>query len=357
MSKLLNFTLLLLFMSISGCKEDKSLSWSIGSPLDKNLIKIGIIYVDKAESGYSQAHDLGIKEAQLKLNLRDDQIIRIFDVSDADSTLIEHNMNEAIKEGANIIVATSWGQMDACEKLSKKYTNVIFTHASGYKINDRNFTNYFGRIYQARYLSGIVAGLKTKTGKIGFVAAQGKSNSEVTGGLDAFAMGVESVNPGAKIYVNVTYSWFDPPSEKLATQRLIKEGSDVIAQHSNTAIPQIEAEKAGVWSVGYNTDMRRYAPNAVLTSVIWNWGIYYTSLISNVIDGSFTTKPYFGGLEDGLVDISPLNKALATPDMESAVADAKKRILTENFKVFGSLSDFDIAQKINWYHSNIIELK
>ncbi|MCL2284305.1 MAG: BMP family ABC transporter substrate-binding protein [Fibromonadales bacterium] len=357
MSKLFKFILLLLALSIVGCKEDKAQSWSPGKPIDKEFIKIGIMYLDKAEGGYAYAHDFGIKAAQRELNLRDDQIIRKYDVNDADVVLIEHKISEAIAEGANIIFATSWGQMDICEKLSEKYPNVIFAHASGYKSNDRNFTNYFGRIYQARYLAGIVAGLKTKTDKIGFVAAQDKSNSEVTGGLNAFAMGVESVNQSAKIYVSVTHSWFDPSSERLVAQRLIKEGSDVIAQHCDTSIPQVEAEKAGVWSIGYNTDMSRDAPDAVLTSVIWNWGIYYSALIKSVIDGSFTTKPYFGGLADGLVDISPINKTLATPEMEGAVADAKKRMLTENFKIFGSLSDDEIAKGIDWYHHNIIELK
>jgi len=366
------FCCFLLIACLAGCQDTKA--WLPGKPLDKDSIKIGILFVDAAASvGYSYAHDLGIRKTQRALGLRDDQILRKINVSGAEVGKVEHAMSEAIAEGANIIIATSWGHMDTCEKLASQYPNVIFANASGYKSNDTNFTNYYGRIHQARYLSGLAAGLQTKTGKIGFVAAQDKSNSEVTGGLNAFAMGVESVNPGAKVYVIVTYSWSDPAGERMAAQKLINAGCDVLAQHSDTPQPQIAAEKAGVWGIGYNADMSREAPDAVLTSVIWNWDTYYTFLINSVIDGSFTTKPYFGDLASGMVDISPLNSALATPEMEAAVAEARERILSGKFNVFGGvmetndgrkigavggvLSDSEISTSIDWYYRNIIEMK
>ena len=375
-SKMAAFIIMLFLLAIFIVvyqNNNKPAPWSPGKPLDKNAVKIAILYLDGAETGYSYAHDTGIRKAMQELGLRDNQIIRKLDVKDIDTAMIEHMINEAIAEGANIIIATSWSYMDTCEKMASKHPNVIFAHASGYKSNDSNFTNYFGRIYQARYLSGIVAGLKTKANKVGFVAAMDKSNSEVTGGLNAFALGVESVNPNAEIYVNVTHSWFDPSGERQAAQKLLDEGCDVIAQHCDTPAPQIEAEKVGVWGIGYNSDMSREAPGAVLTSVIWNWGAYYAFLINSVINGSFTTKPYFGGMADGMVDITPLNSALATPDMESAVAGARLRILSENFNVFDgametndgriigrageTLSDAEIAGAIDWYYRNIAQLK
>ncbi|MCL2029316.1 MAG: BMP family ABC transporter substrate-binding protein [Deltaproteobacteria bacterium] len=363
---------LLAMAFMTGCGEAAPEPWRPGTPLGGDSVIIGIIYVDNAESGYSYAHDSGLREAQKELGLRDDQIIRKFDINDTDAIMVEAAMRQAIAEGANIIVATSWGHMDACEKLADIYPGVVFAHASGYKSNDANFANYFGRIYQARYLSGVAAGMGTRTNKIGFVAAQDKSNSEVTGGLNAFAMGVESVNPDAEIYVIVTYSWFDPAGERQAAQRLIAEGCDIIAQHCDTPNPQIEAERAGVWGIGYNSDMRREAPGAVLTSVIWNWGVYYSSMIRSIIDGTFTTEPYFAGLKEGLVDIAPLHGALATPEMEAAVAEARERIL-KGFDVFEgiiqtndglmvgkegeSLSDAEITGGINWYYRNITEIK
>lgn len=365
--------LFLAALCLAGCQKTTPAGWAPGKPLDRGAVKIGVIHVDDAKSGYSYAHDMGIREAQQKTALRDGQVIRKFNVNDADPIMVEYMMSEAITEGANIIVAISWGHMDICEKLALKYPNVIFVNASGHKKNDTNFTNYFGRVYQARYLSGIAAGLKTKSNKIGFVAAMDKSNSEVTGGLNAFALGVESVNPNARVYVSVTYSWFDPSGERQATQKLLDEGCDVIAQHCDSPAPQIEAERAGVWGIGYNSDMSREAPRAVLTSVIWEWGVYYTALINSVIDGSFTTAPYFGGLADGMVDITPLNSMLATPDMETTIAGAKERILNDKFNVFDgvmetndgrtagtagtTLSDSEITGGIDWYYRNITELQ
>lgn len=121
---------------------------------------------------------------QQNLGLRDDQIIRKIKVEDNDATAIETAMLECIEEGCNIIFATSWGYMDTCEALAEEYPDVIFSHGTGYKSNGSNFNNYFGRIYQARYLSGIAAGLKTESNKIGYVAAWGPENGEVTSGCE-----------------------------------------------------------------------------------------------------------------------------------------------------------------------------
>ncbi|MCL2268328.1 MAG: BMP family ABC transporter substrate-binding protein [Chitinispirillia bacterium] len=358
---------------LSGCQKSELVPWVPGRPLAADSLKIGVIYVGGPRVGYSLAHELGIQEAQKELGLRDDQIIRKPYVNSAEPATVENAMEDAIEAGANLIIATSWGYMDACEDMAARYPGVIFANASGHKKNDINFTNYFGRVYLARYLSGIVAGLKTKSGKIGYVAAMDKSNSEVTGGINAFAMGVESVNPMANVYVSVIINWYDPTVEAQSARRLAAEGCDVIAHHSDTPQPQHVAEKVNVWGIGYNVDMMKDAPNAVLTSVVWNWGNYYKKLLSGIIDGSFNTTPYYGGLADGMVDITPLNPALAEPGMEEAVAAARKRILEEGFNVFegeiktndgrivgtpgGKLSDGEITGGIDWYYRNVALLK
>ena len=362
----------LLLAFLSSCGKKAPIAWTPGNPLDKDEVMIGVIHVSYAESGYSYAHDYGVQVAQRELGLSEEQIIRRFDINDTDHIMVEAVMREIIAQGANIIIATSWGYMDVCEKLSEIYPNVIFAHASGYKSNETNFTNYFGRIYHARYLSGVAAGIHTKTNKIGYVAAQDKSNSEVTGGINAFAMGVYSVNPNAEINVIVTHSWFDPSGERSAALRLIALGCDIITQHSDTSYPQEEAEKAGVWGIGYNTDMRREAPNAVLTSVIWTWEVYYISLIKSIIEGNFNTEPIFWGLKEGLVDITPLHPNLSTQAMEDAVQEARQRIL-DGFNIFeGQLltntgeivgrqgeafTDEEITGGINWYYRNVVEVR
>lgn len=365
------FLLLLCFVS-TGCKEEAKPAWKPGMPLPRESVKLGVIHVDDVTSSYSLAHDRGLQIMMQQLGLEETQIIRKLNVNDADRLMIEIMMRECIAEGANIIVGTSWGHMDVCEKLSRQYPNVIFVNATGFKHNATNFTNYFGRIYQARYLSGIVAGLKTHTGNIGFVAAMGKENCEVTSGINAFALGVESVRPQARIHVRVTHSWFDPAGERQAAQKLLDSGCDVIAQHCNAPDPQIQAEKAGAWGIGYNSDMSEFAPQAVLASVIWKWETYYIHLVQSVIDGSFTTTPYLGGMKEGMVDITPLAVNITDSEMAIAVEKARAKLDAENgFNVFdgmlktndgrvmgtpgGTLSDEQIGKEMHWYYHTVIE--
>ena len=337
----------------------------------KEDIKVGVIHItDPAEgSGYTYTHDLGIQGMQKNIGLDDSQIVRKNNVSDSDATAIENAMRECVEEGCNIIFATSWGFMDTCEALAEEYPDVIFSHGTGYKSNGVNFNNYFGRIYQARYLAGIAAGMKTESNKLGYVAAMGQENSEVTGGINAFAMGAYSVNPDCEVYVNVTNSWFDPEGETQAAQALVDLGCDVIAQHCDTPNPQTVAEQNGVWGVGYNSDMSKDAPGAVLTSVMWDWSVYYTYAVQSVIDGTWTGENYFGGMADGLVDIAPLSDICAEGTQE-AVDAARKQITEEGFNVFdgvietndgstvgeegSTLSDSDITGNMNWYFKNVV---
>ena len=338
----------------------------------KEDLKIGVIHItDPAEgSGYTYTHDQGIVGMQQNLGLDDSQIIRKNNVSDTDATAIENAMRECIEEGCQVIFATSWGYMDICEALADEYPDVIFSHGTGYKSNGVNFNNYFGRIYQARYLTGIAAGLKTETNKIGSVAAMGKDNSEVTGGCNAFAMGAYSVNPDCEVYVKVTNSWFDPEGEKQAADALIAEGCDVIGQHCDTPNPQLAAEAAGVFGVGYNSDMSKDAPKAVLTSTVWDWSAYYTWAVENIINGTWTGENYFGGMADGLVGIAPLAEDLIAEGTAEAI-DAAKAEMESGWDVFdgvietndGStvgvegehMSDADITGNMNWYFKNVVE--
>ncbi len=337
----------------------------------KEDIKVGVIHItDPAEgSGYTYTHDLGIQGMQKNIGLEDSQIVRKNNVNDTDATAIENAIRECIEEGCNVIFATSWGFMDTCEALADEFPEVIFSHGTGYKSNGTNFNNYFGRIYQARYLAGVAAGLKTQSNKLGYVAAMGQENSEVTGGVNAFAMGAYSVNPDCEVYVKVTNSWFDPEGETQAAQALVDLGCDVIAQHCDTPNPQTVAEQNGVWGVGYNSDMAKDAPGAVLTSVMWDWSVYYTQAVQSVIDGTWSGENYFGGMADGLVNIAELSDLCAEGTKE-AVDAAREQITKEGFNVFdgvietndgstvgeegGTLSDADITGNMNWYFKNVV---
>lgn len=349
---------------------DSSGSQTQGSGIAKADVKIGVIHLsDPAEgNGYSYTHDLGIQKMQDNLGLSAEQIVRKINVDDGDAAAVRTAIQECIDEGCNIIFATSWGYMDTTEEMAAEYPDIYFCHGTGYKSNGTNFTNYFGRIYQARYLSGIVAGMNTSTNKIGYVAAQDSSNSEVTGGIDAFALGIASVNPDATVYVKVTNSWFDPEGEKAATEKLLALGCDIMAQHCDTAYPQTLAQEAGLYGIGYNSDMQKETPDSCLTSVIWNWSAYYTTAVQSIMDGTWDGSDYYGGMAEGLVDITALADFCAEGTQEK-VDEAKAQILSGSFNVFdgemetntgeiigtagSTLDDATITGGINWYYKNV----
>ncbi len=358
--------------AVEEAATDEAAATGLFPAVAKEDLKVGVIHItDPAEgAGYTYTHDLGIQGMQKALGLDDSQIIRKNNTSDSDPTAIENAMLECIEEGCQIIFATSYGYMDTCDKLAAEYPDVIFSHGSGYKSNGANFNNYFGRIYQARYLSGIAAGLKTESNKIGYVSAFGKTLSETGGGIDAFAMGVASVNPDAQVFVKVTNSWYDPEGEAQAAHALVADGCDVITQHCDTPNPQLAAEEAGVYGVGYNSDMRKDAPAAVLCSVMWDWSAYYTWAVEQVANGTWTGENYYGGMAEGLVTLSDLSDF---NDSEAAakIDEARTKMLDGSFNVFDgvietndgstvgeegkTLDDATIQGGIDWYYKNVIE--
>lgn len=354
----------------SDTETDTAETTAAAAGIAKEDIKVGVLYIsDPAEgSGYSYTHDLGIQGMQENLGLSSDQIVRkIVDDSDAQAT--EASIRECIDEGCNVIFSTSWGYMETTAAMAEEYPDIYFSHGTGYMSNGKNFNNYFGRIYQARYLSGIVAGMNTKSNLIGYVAAQDSSNSEVTGGIDAFAIGVASVNPDAKINVIITNSWYDPEKEEAASRQLLDMGCDVMAQHCDTAYPQTLAQERGVYGIGYNSDMSKETPDSCLTSVIWNWSAYYTSAVKSIIDGSWDGSNYYGGMAEGLVGITNL-ASFAAEGTQEKVDEATAAILSGQSNVFdgvmttntgetigqegSTLDDATITGGINWYYHNVV---
>lgn len=295
-----------MLLTLVACADDTGSDKGI----TKENLKIGVIHIgDPADgSGYSYTHDLGIVGMQKALGLDDSQIVRKNNVSDSDKAAIIKAIEECISQGCNVIFGTSYGYMDAMNDLAKEHTGVMFFHGTGYLSNGTNFYNYFGRIYQARYLAGVVAGLKTETNKIGYVAAYGTELAETSSGINAFALGVQSVNPDAEVYVKSLNSWFSPTDETAYAEALISLGCDVIAQHCDTSNPQLAAQNNGVFGIGYNSDMSKDAPNAVLTSVVWDWSVYYTAAAQAVIDGKVSELGnYYKGYAEGLVNIASLS--------------------------------------------------
>ena len=301
--------------------------------------KVGAIYINSKNdtAGYTYAHHNGITTAMEELNLDVNTQLVIVDEVPEDKEQVLAAVDTLVGEGANIIFGISFGYIDAMEEAAAEYPDVIFSHATGYKSNETNFNNYFGRAYQARYLSGIAAGMKSLemgNNNIGYVAAYGTEYAETASGINGFALGVQAVNPNAKVYVKNLGAWADEVNESaFATELIDSYGCGVIAQHCDSAQPQIAAENAGVFGCGYNSDMTPDAPKAHLTAAIWNWNVYYrTAMEAAMSCGSaenfvptMGSSAYYGGLAENFVDVSPLSENCAEGTQE--VIDAVKALI------------------------------
>ena len=196
---------------------------------------------------------------------------------------------------------------------------------------------YFGRIYQPRYLSGLVAGLSMKDGFIGYVGAF--PIPEVVRGINAFTLGVREVNPDATVRVVWTNTWYDPVIEREAAVALLDEGAELIAQHQDTTEPQKAAEEAGKLSIGYDSDMAQFVGDTVLTSPMWNWGTYYISTVQAVLDGTWKTHQYWGGLEDEVVMLADFSPKVPD-DVKMLVESRKADLIAGTTDVFcGPIND------------------
>jgi len=324
---------LVLMLALAGCGTAGSQS--------EDTVKVGFIYVGPVgDGGYTYAHDQGRQYLENEMSNVETTYIENVPETAADA---ERELTNLAESGHKVIFATSFGYMESVIKVAEKYPDVTFMHCSGYMTAD-NAGTYFGRMYQPRYLSGIAAGKMTTSNKIGYVAAY--SIPEVVRGINAFTLGVRSVNPDATVKVVWTHTWYDPVTEKQAAESLLAEGCDVIAQHQDTPAPMQAAEEKGVYGVGYNTDMSKAAPNAVLTTPIWNWGPYYVKTVKAVLDGTWTNEQYWGPMADDVVNLAPFG-AMVPEEVKQLVEAEKQKIISGEKDVFaGPIKDQSGAVKV-----------
>jgi len=302
-------------------------------------LKVGFVYVSPiGDAGWSYAQD----QARLALEAMDG-VTTSYVESVPEGPDAERVITNMARKGFGLIFTTSFGYMDPTIKVAKDFPAVTFMHCSGFKTSE-NVGNYFGRMYQARYLSGIVAGSMTKTNTLGYVAAF--PIPEVIRGINAFTLGVRSVNPAAEVRVVWTKTWYDPATEKEAAKSLLDVGADVIAQHQDSPGPQEAAQEKGVYSVGYNSDMSSFAPKAHLTAPIWNWSVFYTETVKEVMAGTWKPASIWWGMDKGIVDLAPYGPMV--PDEVKAKVEARKaEIKAGAFDVFwGPVLDQKGAEKI-----------
>ncbi|MBS5842016.1 MAG: BMP family ABC transporter substrate-binding protein [Clostridiales bacterium] len=310
----------------------------------KDDFLIGAIYINGQNdtAGYTYAHHKGITKAMEQLGMDKSQLKIVDNVLENDAEVTKA-IDTLASQGCKMIIGISFGYLNAMQEAAEKpqYKDIIFSHATGYLSNDTNFNNYFGRIYQARYLSGIAAGMKTlETGNnnIGYVAAWGTEYAETCSGINAFAMGAQAVNPEAKVFVNKISTWGEESKERQAALNLIETyNCGVIGQHCDSAQPQIAAQEKNVFGCGYNSDMTVQAPKAHLTAPVWNWDVYYKLAIETAKNSpsEFMTKVgiYYGGLKEGFIDISPLSENCAEGTKE-IIEKVKTMIVNGEWDVF-----------------------
>lgn len=250
-------------------------------------VKIGFILSGSVnETGWNGMHYNGAKIASEKLNV---ELLVKENVAEFKGECKEA-VKELAKEGASMIILSSYNYSEEVKELVKEYPNIAF-YANSFEYQDKNMTSYFVRMYQARYLAGIIAGLQTTTNKIGYVAAM--ANNEVNRGISAFTLGVRRVNPEAKVIVAWTGTWDSEEMERRSANNLIeKAGVDVITYHQNQSYVIEVADEKGVMSVGYHQAFDQFSDN-YLTSVVCDWNVVYEELIRDFLRGKGNEIEHF----------------------------------------------------------------
>lgn len=332
---------------LAGCGDSEADTKEAENKVDASKIKIGAIYVGDENEGYTAAHMEGIKEMAKEYGLSDDQIIEKTCIKE-DESCYDAAIDLA-DQGCNIIFANSFGHEDYILRAAAEYKDVTFCHASGYQAASsglENMHNYFDSIYEARYVSGVVAGLKLKEmidngkitkeqEKIGYVGAF--PYAEVISGYTAFYLGVKSIVSDVTMEVQYTNSWADSTLEGETASALIADGCVLISQHADTTGAPAVCEAKGIPVVGYNVDMSSVAPNTTLTSPTNNWGVYYKYAVGCLLDGTKIDTDWCKGYADDAVGTTVLGKACASgtkEEVEKVVAALKD----------GSLHVFDTSK-------------
>jgi simple sugar transport system substrate-binding protein len=309
MRKLLFAAVALLALAAPAAAEDK--------------LKVGFIYVGPiGDFGWSYQHDQG-RLAMVKAlgeKVETTYLEKVPEGPDA-----ERAIEQLARSGQKLIFTTSFGFMDATVKVAKKYPNLMFEHATGYK-REKNLATYSGRFYEGRYIQGVIAAKMSKSGVMGYIGSV--PIPEVISGINATMIGAQTVNPNIKVKIIWVGEWFNPGKEADAAKALIDQGADVIMQHTDSAAAVETAAKRGIPAFGQDSDMIKFGPKTQLTAIIDNWGPYYTERAKLALDGKWTSTDTWGGLGSKMVVMAPYTnmpddvKKLAE-DTEAQIAGGK----------------------------------
>lgn len=328
--------------------------------------KIAMLYFTaKNDGGWTQSFD----EARLKIEAALGQKISYVENVPENASAIKPAAEKFIQRGANIIIGTAFGYSDTFKELAAKYPDVAFLNGSG-TTNGSNLEAFYGRTYQSQYLCGYAAGLASKTGKLGFVAAN--PFGVVNWTVNAFALGAQKANPNATVTVIYTGAWNDPVKERAAAMALVDAGADVLGQHVDTPTPQIVAQERGKLGTGHHRDMRQFAPKATLCSSVWVWDKFLTPEIKKIQAGNWKPNPYgaFVAMNAGGTDIACCGPALSKE--QTALVMKEREALMKGKEIYAGplldregkervaagavLSDADLW-KMDWYVKGVVSQK
>jgi simple sugar transport system substrate-binding protein len=307
-------------------------------PAPKKQFTAGFIYVgSKSDYGYNQAHAEGAKTlTSLGVKIREEENV-------PETLDVQKTMESMINlDGASVLFPTSFGYFDPhILKMAEKYPNVTFLHCGGLydaAKHPKNVGSYFGYIDEAEYVAGIVAGLTTKTNKLGFVAA--KPIPQVLRNINSYTLGAKSVNPKVTMSVIFTGDWALPVKEAEASNSLIDQGADVLTAHVDSPKVVIEtAERRGIFSTGYHASQAALAPKGYLTGAEWNWETVYKDYVSKLQKGEPWEHLVRGGFKEGFIKMSPYGAAVSEEAKKKA-DEAKAKFMDGSMVIYsGPLKD------------------
>lgn len=300
----------------------------VNTDITAKKTKVGFIMNGPIDDhSWGESHYNGMEKTAEELNLE-----VIYYESAPESEECYKVLEDLANQGCEIIIINSFGYGEYVLEFAKSHPDIYFYHATGITTSN-NVSTYFGRIYQMRYLCGIVAGLQTKSNEIGYVAAF--NMSEVNRGINAFTLGARSVNPNAKVYVRFTNDWHDYDMTKETTSSLVKNhpNIDVMAMHTDSLAVLDYCEAKGIYSIGYNLDNSEHYPNTFLTAPVWMWDKFYTPNILSCLQGKYKAKQHWDGIDTGLVSLAPLTKNVKF-GTAAEVEDARSLIESGTMDVF-----------------------
>ncbi|MBO6901810.1 MAG: BMP family ABC transporter substrate-binding protein [Rhizobiaceae bacterium] len=303
---------------------------SLGTFAAEAKVKACFVYVGPiGDFGWTYQHHQGALEMQEALG-GESEVELAYLESVPEGADAERAIERFARSGCNIIFTTSFGYMDATNAVAGKFPDIKFEHATGYKREHPNVSTYNSRFHEGRYVQGVIAASISEAGVAGYIASF--PIPEVVMGINAFVLGAQSVNPDFKVKVVWANTWFDPGKEADAAKALIDQGVDVITQHTDSTAPMQVAAERGIKAFGQASDMIKFGPETQLTSIIDDWGHYYTERVKAVIDGTWEQVDVWEGMAEEHVVMAEYTNM--PDDVKAKAADIEAKIKSGEFDPF-----------------------